>query len=83
MLSIMFDVSDERCAQWHVGTACRVHPKLIPHVCEVEADGDELEFIINNSSGLPSLLPGAYPKYYRVQTWYGDHAKWIVGNLLK
>ena len=89
MLYIAFNVSDEKCIQWHVGTACRMHPKLMDYVCEVQADGDELAHILNLADNLPCIAirnTGGQKdggKYYQVQTWYGDHAKWIVGNLLK
>lgn len=65
---------------WHVGEP---HPlrgmqyhAMISGVYEVQADGDELAFIIRKFSNLPNV--NAF-----VVNWYGDHAKFIVGNLLR
>lgn len=44
-------------------------------VAAVVADGDELEYIIKNFAGIPTCV------HNRVVSWYGDHAKFIVGNL--
>ena len=41
----------------------------------VQADGDELEYIMKNFAGIPTCVNN------RVVSWYGDHAKFIVGNL--
>lgn len=43
-------------------------------VLEVQADGDELAHILHTMDNLP------YSKTQSVQTWYGDHAKFIVAN---
>ena len=58
---------------WSVGESM----PPIPHsrVEIVEADGEELRFILQNLANLPHL-PGACR-----QVWYGDHAKFISGNL--
>ena len=67
---------------WHVGDVLpfdfRDH---VQEVTEVQADGDELQLILDQATGLPMVNRiGNYP---RVQHWYGDHAKWIVANLLR
>lgn len=43
---------------------------------EIQADGDELNFILNNIDNLPNI-----PKL-KVQTWYGDHAKFIANYVI-
>lgn len=40
----------------------------------VQADGHELEYIQNRFTNLPTVNN-------RVVRWYGDYAKFIVGNL--
>lgn len=47
-------------------------------VIEVEADGPELALI---KSLVGASLPVFDPAKVPVQSWYGDHAKFIVGNL--
>lgn len=51
--------------------ACTPDPS---RVLEVQADNDELAHIINTMVNIP------YSKKLTVQTWYGDHAKFIVAN---
>ena len=43
-------------------------------VAEVLADGTELEEVLLKIEGIPKCLK-------RVQTWYGDDARYIVANL--
>lgn len=60
---------------WYIG--CR---KPITHdigkyrYLEIQADGDELEYIRDNFPGL--VIPAK-----SVVNWYGDMAKFILGNL--
>ena len=70
---------------WHVG-----EPINQDHVlrrfdsydfCMVQADGDELQYILSNFGGLPYLKVRNDGKIPMVWRWYGDHAKFIVGNL--
>ncbi len=56
---------------WHVGQRQAVPARS---VIEVQADGDELMYVLTRMSNLP------YTQAV-VQTWYGDHAKFIAGNL--
>ena len=71
--------------QWYVGHKF-VEDLNITNVVSVQADGHELEHILSNSTGLPVakdyIKDGNTRMKRRVQTWYGDHAKFIVGNLL-
>ena len=41
---------------------------------EVQADGDELQFIIDHFKNLPHVI-------ITNNTWYGDHARFIIGNM--
>jgi hypothetical protein len=61
---------------WHVGARCLAVD--VHTVVEVQADGDELALIVAMSDG---TLPRAAAK--RVVSYYGDHAKFIVGNFLR
>lgn len=62
---------------WHVGESFNVNEGIqvfLNNVVEIQADGDELNFIVTNMVNL------TYPKL-RVVTWYGDVAKqitWLV-----
>lgn len=47
----------------------------VESVVSVQADCDELDFVLSNVSGILRCKA-------RVQTWYGDDAKFIVKNLL-
>jgi hypothetical protein len=66
----------------------------ISDVISVQADGDELVAVLDGIKGLPvsgstthifendqGYVPGHYFNNNRVMRWYGDHAKFIVGNL--
>jgi len=70
--------------QWHVGTDFKGIAKKVADMItanadlqtrlEVQADGDEMEFISEKFRNLPfseSLI----------QIWYGDHARFIIGNM--
>jgi hypothetical protein len=60
---------------WHIGQPLRGGVQVLHNVLEVQADGDELAWILERSSNLPQTAG-------RVQTWFGDHAKFILKNLL-
>lgn len=47
------------------------------NLVEIQADGDELEYINNHIKGIPIRVGGV-----RVITWFGDTAKFIYQNLL-
>lgn len=58
---------------YHVGTS---YDWPMPNnVIDVQADGDELEYILRHFKGIPRH------NSKRVQTWFGDHAKFIVEHL--
>lgn len=59
---------------WHVGDKLTANFKVL-NVIEVQADGDELQFILDNAKQLPFC-------HARVQNWFGDQAKWIVQNII-
>jgi len=62
---------------WHVGELFVFHKFGIHDVLEVRADGDELAYIIQSTNNLPYV-----PKSI-IGRWFGDHAKFIVSNLLQ
>lgn len=57
---------------WHIGSPT---PTTDQEVVEVQADGDELEYVINRFKNIP------YPSHQRVVKWHGDLAKLIANNL--
>ncbi len=73
MLSIVGD--GDLCLVWHVGQKNPVEYLDVPKVTEVQADGHELEYIYENFTDLPHLSNG------RVVRWFGDHARFIAGNI--
>jgi hypothetical protein len=69
-----------RSYQWHTSdskTSKTELPFQIQEVVEVQADGDELAYILNRAVNLPQR-----PAHCRVQNWFGDDAKWIVSNII-
>lgn len=62
--------SDRQIAR-HLGED--VQRYLADQVVEVQADGDELAHILCSMDGLPTT-------HKPVQRWFGDDAKFIVGN---
>ena len=69
-------MTDESSSTWHVGERLCVSPYL---VMEVQADGDELNVIIHQ--GLFTLPSPSPAKTRRVWRFFGDQAKFIIGNL--
>jgi hypothetical protein len=55
----------------HVGKKIATEPK---DVAEVQADGDELSYIVGEMKNVP------YSLNKRVQRWFGDMAQHIVAN---
>jgi len=49
-------------------------PENIAEIVEVQLDGNELEYVRQDMTGIP------IHKNKRVQKFYGDHAKFIAGN---
>jgi len=60
--------------QWHVGETLRVM-NTENLVTEIQADGDELEYLKQNFENLP------YSRLARAQNWYGDMAKFIANAI--
>lgn len=82
MMYIVSDITDSYGNQttveetWYVGN--KITPSLkraIRDVLEVQADGDELMHILKNFSGIPQH------NTRRVVRWFGDDARFIVGNI--
>lgn len=71
---LYFTSKDGREKEWHVGNP---KPTMFSEVVEVQADGDELGFLISKIINLPHVLPGHKP----VQVWRGDMARFIYDNL--
>lgn len=59
--------------EWHVGESNYISV-IIDDIHYVQADGDELNYILRKITNIPMAQQGAIK-------WYGDHAKFIVGNL--
>jgi len=80
-MAAYFTVCNGASIEWHVGEDLRRLVRLLgggvelKHVTQAQADGDELEHIKANFTGLPMH------NTRRVQTWFGDHAQFIADNL--
>ncbi|MFA6358622.1 MAG: hypothetical protein WCY09_08210 [Candidatus Omnitrophota bacterium] len=79
-MAAYFTVCKGTSIEWHVGEDLRRLIRLLGggvelNVIQVQADGDELEHIKNNFTGLPMH------NTRRIQTWRGDHAQFITDNL--
>ena len=69
---------------WHVGEkkpnelldASSVVASTVEDVVMIQADGDELDYIIDKF-GIAAMRP----KGSNVVKWYGDIARFIIGNL--
>ena len=72
MLYFISKAGTER--EWHVGQKI---PAIVSDVVEVQADGDELKFILDNFYNIPALRPEAAP----VQLWKGEFARFIYDNM--
>lgn len=59
----------DREVSWHVGNSAT--GLVAGMVTEIQADGDELEKILRMCEGIPN-------SHKSVQTWYGDHARFIA-----
>ncbi len=64
-----------RNAAWWVGSASPLNHEQESMVTDVQADGDELMWVLRNIDGIPKH------ETRMVQKWFGDHAKFIVGTL--
>lgn len=73
--------------QWHVGEKNPLDHNEPLFVTEVQADGDELDYILYRIR--PGTIPismefqkGVKEVTKPVQRWFGDHAKFIVANVI-
>lgn len=90
-MAITISFKDGSSIGWKID---QIFPKVfIKDVFEVCADGQELEFVVQSFNHLPynrdmfdyslqekgifQLSPGSPKKHIR---WFGDHARFIVGN---
>jgi len=62
-------------AAWWVGSASPLNNEQVSMVIEVQADGDELMWVLRYIDGIPKH------ETRMVQKWFGDDAKFIVGTL--
>lgn len=57
---------------------------MAPHVEFIQVDGHELEYIqdrfINNGNGIATIP--SINEFVKIMRWYGDDAKFIIGNLI-
>lgn len=76
---------------WHVGEPMSVNSHFTRKVIEVQADGDELVYIrarfpFTDGKTVRTIEQGEdmwlRSGEARVQHWFGDDAKFIVGNLV-
>ena len=75
MMYIIFDTGVPSRLVWHIGEKIVLDRKDIEQITEVQADGDELLYIKHTFTNLPMHISRV------VQSWYGDTAKFIVGNI--
>jgi len=73
---LLNEESYQRTTIWHVGQPSPEIDK--DKVTSIQADSDELWHIISRFTNLPYVMNQDDAP---VQRWYGDHAKFIVGNL--
>jgi hypothetical protein len=78
------ELKDNAHISWHVGEmppkdmleSSSIFTITVEDVVMIQADNDELDYIIDKF-GIAAMRP----KNSRVVKWYGDIAKFIVGNL--
>lgn len=77
-MSLYITTRDE-VYQWHIGQVMPINIRqTIPQIISIQADCDELEFLL---ARFP-YLSGKLPAKARVVSWYGDEAKYLIGNAL-
>ena len=75
MLFVAININGKKMEKsWHVGES-PISSEFIDYIEVIQADCDELEYIFKKFSNIP------YVSNKRVVRWFGDHAKFIVGNL--
>jgi hypothetical protein len=60
---------------WHIGEKLPFSPKDVKSVIEIQADGDELNAIVDQG------LFDIYGIEKQVLRFFGDQARFIIGNL--
>lgn len=72
---------------WHVGEPVPIMPLQVRYVIEVQADSDELDYLISRFPFVLNNMPKAWSSdktkwvNAKVVRWYGDQARFIIGNL--
>jgi len=72
---LYIDMDGRKTIKWHVGT--ETPTGAARDVVSIQADGDELEYI-SDKFGLVAAPP---PKGQKVVIYYGEQARFIIGNL--
>lgn len=79
MLVVCYEVNgDDKYQEMHVSQSPRLktgHLAVHPGLKYVSADGHELQEIRDQILGIPDHVR------HPVVMWYGDHARFILGNL--
>lgn len=66
---------------WHIGQKLPIFStKQIDAISHIQADGDELQHIMNLFS-IDGVFTIPMPKVGRVIRWFGDIAKTIIANI--
>jgi hypothetical protein len=71
---LYFVTSDKKEIAWHTREKCPLTFADRGNIIEVQADGDELEYIKNKFTNIPMSTN-------RVINWYGDIARFIASNM--
>ena len=60
--------------EWHIYEYMLISSEDLPHIRSIQADGDELEYILRKFENIPH-------NDARIQVWYGEWAIYIAANL--
>ena len=72
----VYKINCDNAQEYTVG---QMYPFSYNEVDHIEASGEELVYIIGGTSHIPWVIEsGRTPPSMK---WYGDHAKFILGNL--
>lgn len=71
---LYFVTSDKKEITWHTGEKNPLSLENRRDIVEIQADGDELEYIQSKFTNIPMSTN-------RVINWYGDIAKFITNNM--
>lgn len=76
MITIVYKKGDiYQQVDWVIGQKSKWLPP-VDAVTMVQADGEELDYIYNNTLNFPQA------QFVKRQMWHGDLAKFIAGNLI-